>query len=169
VALVATRSQAVAVELSDDVRFGGRIRRLAATSVVGLGAIALLALTTLDAPRAVDGALLAGWGTMPLLLVLSLRWPVLRWALVVPSSLVGIGLAALCAVALPADAAAATGWLLVTAGIVLGGVLGVWFWFRLAPVPAALDDPFSPARWTLVAIHVALVVTGLLLVAVTAG
>jgi hypothetical protein len=155
----------IPVELSHDARFAGRIRRLAATSVAGLGAIALLALATLDAPLLVDGALLAGWALMPTLLVLSLRRPLVRYALVVPSTLVGVGLFALCAVALPEDAVAAAGWLLATVGIALGGFLGFWFWFRLLPVPPALDHPFAAARWALVAAHVVLVVVGLLLVA----
>jgi len=157
------------VELSDDAGFRRRIVRLAVTSVFGLAAIALLALATLEAPPLVDGALLAGWATMPVLLLVSLRWPAVRWALVVPSTLVGLGLVGVCVLALPGEAVAAAGWLLVTAGIVLGGVLGAWFWFRLAPVPAALDDPFSPPRWALVGVHVALVVGGLLLVAVAAA
>jgi hypothetical protein len=103
---------------------------------------------------------------MPTLLVASLRRPLVRYALVVPSTLVGLGLLAICAVALPEDGVAAAGWVLTTAGIVLGGVLGIWFWFRLLPVPAALDDPFSPGRWALVMTHVALVVAGLILVGV---
>jgi hypothetical protein len=167
--VLAGHARGRAVELSHDGRFRRRVVRLAATSVVGLAAIALLAVTTIDAPRAVDGALVGGWATMPVLLLLSLRRPAVRWALVVPSSLVGLGLIGVCAVALPGDTIAATGWLLATAGILLGGVLGAWFWFRLAPVPAAFDDPFSPARWALVAVHVTLVVAGLVLVAVTAA
>jgi hypothetical protein len=55
---------------------------------------------------------------------------------------------------------------LVTAGVLLGGVLGLWFWYRLLPVPAALDDPFSRGRWTLIAVHVSLIVVGLVLAAV---
>jgi hypothetical protein len=31
------------------------------------------------------------------------------------------------------------------------------------PVPPALDDPFAPARWMLVVVHVALIVIGLAL------
>jgi hypothetical protein len=165
----AARARGRAVELSDDARFRTRIVRLAATSVFGLAAIALLARATLDAPAAVDGALFAGWVTMPALLLLSLRRPSVRWALVVPSALVGVGLLGVCAVALPDDAVAAAGWLLVTAGTLLGGVLGAWFWFRLAPVPAALDDPFAPARWALVTVHVTLLVAGLVLVAIAAA
>ena len=53
--------------------------------------------------------------------------------------------------------------MLVTAGILLGSVLGLWFWYRLLPVPSALDDPFSPGRWTLIGIHIAMIVLGLML------
>jgi hypothetical protein len=48
----------------------------------------------------------------------------------------------------------------MTIGVGLGGVLGLWLWFRLAPVPAALDDPLAPGRWGLIAVHVALVAIG---------
>ncbi|MCJ7709607.1 MAG: hypothetical protein MUQ32_02145, partial [Chloroflexi bacterium] len=57
------------------------------------------------------------------------------------------------------------GWLLMTIGVGLGGVLGLWLWFRLMPVPAALDDPLAPGRWALIGVHVALVVIGLALAA----
>jgi hypothetical protein len=63
------------------------------------------------------------------------------------------------------DQPEAAGWWLLTAGIVLGIVLGAWFWFRWLPVPAALDDPFSPGRWALIAVHAALVLVGLVVVA----
>lgn len=146
----------------------GRIRRLTATSVVGLSAIALLALATLDAPAALDAALLVGWALMPALLALSLLRPRLRYALVVPSTLVGGALLATSALALPESALAWTGWALLTGGVLLGGALGAWFWYRLLPVPAALDDLLSAGRWTLVALHVTLIVGGLTLVAADA-
>jgi hypothetical protein len=116
----------------------------------------------------VGTVLAAGWALMPLILFASLRLPVLRYALVVPASLVGIGLLSVVARWLPASALAATGWVLVTAGVLLGGMLGTWFWFRLVPVPVALDDPFSPGRRLLIKVHVALIVTGLALAAMAA-
>jgi hypothetical protein len=156
------------VELSAEARMNGRIRRLAATSVGGLGAIALLAHATLEAPAAVHAALASGWVLMPVLLALSLGRPVLRYALILPSALVGGALVAVCALALPDGALARTGWLLVTGGVLLGGLLGGWFWYRLLPVPRALDDPFSTARWTLVALHVTAILLGLALVTAAA-
>jgi hypothetical protein len=57
------------------------------------------------------------------------------------------------------------GWLTTTAGILLGGGLGAWFWYRWFPVPASLEDPCSRARWLLIGVRVALIVAGLLLVA----
>jgi hypothetical protein len=141
------------------------VRRLAATSVVGLGAVAVLAWTTLDAPLPLHAALVAGWVLMPLVLALSLARPRLRYALALPSGLVTGALVTLLVLGLPHGALAWSGWLLLAGGVMLGGVQGLWFWFRLAPVPRPLADPFSPARWILVAIHVALVVGGLSLVA----
>lgn len=54
---------------------------------------------------------------------------------------------------------------MTTAGVLMGGVLGLWFWFRLVPVPRFLDDPFSPGRWALVTAHIILIVAGLGLIA----
>jgi hypothetical protein len=154
----------VPVELTDDRRFNRRIVRLAVTSVVALGLVWWLARTTLVAPPAVSLGLLAGWLLMPVVLMLSLRRPRLRYALVVPSSLVTFALLAVCAWSLPEAAPARLGWMLTTAGILLGGLLGAWFWFRLLPVPLRLNDPFSPGRLTLVGVHIALIVVGLLLI-----
>ncbi len=129
-------------------------------SAVALGLIWGLAVATLEAPVAVDAAFAAGWLLMPLTLVASLRRPGLRYGLVLPASLVSIGLLSVCLGWLPVDPAATAGWLLMTAGVALGGGLGLWLWFRLLPVPARLDDPFSTARWALIGVHVALVVAG---------
>ena len=149
------------VELSADPRFAGRVRRLAATAVVALGFIWALAITTLEVPPLVVGMLTTGWVAMPAILVASLARPRLRYALVVPSTLVGTGLLAISAAWLPANAIAAAGWLLMTVGILLGGLMGLWFWFRLVPVPERLDDPFSRGRMALIGVHIALIVAGL--------
>ncbi|HET6650640.1 MAG TPA: hypothetical protein VFH79_10855 [Candidatus Limnocylindria bacterium] len=159
------RGRVLPVELSADARFAGRVRRLAFTAVVALGVLWALATVTLEAPVAIDLALLLGWLSMPTLLFASLRDARWRYALVLPSALVGVPLLAICAFWLPEGPVAAAGWLLVTAGILLGSVLGLWFWYRLLPVPAALDDPFSPGRWTLISIHIGLIVAGLALAA----
>ncbi len=156
------------VEMTADPGFSRRIRRLAFVSLIALWLVWLLAFSTTDLRWAISVCLAAGWLLMPAVLVASLRWPVLRYALAAPSLLVGVSLLALCVSALPEQAVARTGWLLLTAGIWFGGALGLWFWFRWAPVPPALDNPFSPGRWTLVGMHVALVVVGLALVGVGA-
>jgi hypothetical protein len=149
------------IELSADPRFASRVKRLAATSVVALGLIWTLAVVTLDAPQLLSMALAAGWLLMPATLFASLARPRLRYALVAPASLVGLGLLAIAAWWLPADPVAGTGWLLMTAGVLLGGFLGIWFWMRLLPVPPALDNPFSRGRWALIAVHIALIIVGL--------
>ena len=153
------------LEMTRDPRFGARVIRLAATSVVALGLIWGFQFATLNTPAFVGVCLAAGWALMPLLLIASLRWPVARCGLAIPSTLVGFGLIAICLTALPTDwGAARVGWLMTTAGVLMGGVLGLWFWFRLAPVPRFLDDPFSPGRWALVAVHIVLIVVGLALI-----
>ncbi|MGH2455147.1 MAG: hypothetical protein ACRDHD_02670 [Candidatus Limnocylindria bacterium] len=154
---------AAPVELTADPRFARRIRRLAATSLVALGLIWVLAVTTLEAGPAVDVALAAGWVLMPAVLFASLARPRLRYGLVVPASLVGAALLAICVYWLPDRQPAAAGWLLITIGVAMGGGLGLWFWYRLAPVPAALDDPFSTGRWVLVGTHIGLIVLGIAL------
>lgn len=153
------------IELSADPRFTPRVKRLAATSLVALGLIWGLAAATLEAPPLVLAVLGAGWVLMPTTLIGSLTRPRLRYALVAPASLVGVGLLAISARWLPADPAVATGWLLMTAGVLLGGVLGLWFWLRLLPVPLALDDPYSSGRLALIGVHVALITVGLVLAA----
>lgn len=160
-------SQALAsepVELTGDAAFSRRIIRLAVTSSIALGLVWWLAIVTLDAHPGVNASLALGWLLMPTILFLSLRRPRLRYALAIPSALVGVPLLIICASNLPDGQVARTGWLVLTAGILSGGLLGVWFWFRWLPVPASLHAPFSPGRWALVGLHVALVVSGLLLV-----
>ncbi len=155
----------IPLELSTDARFARRVKRLALTSVVALGLIWWLAVSTLTAPPIIDAALAAGWMLMPAILFASLPRPRLRYALVLPATLVGVALLAVSIWWLPQDPLAAAGWLMVTTGISLGGLLGLWFWFRLLPVPEPLDDPFSPGRLGLISIHVGLIITGLMLAA----
>lgn len=152
------------VELSADPRFAGRVRRLVVVSTIALGVVAGLAAAKTDAPPWVLAMLAAGWVTMPVILSASLRRPSLRYWLVVPAGLVSLGLISLCIGWLPEDPAAAVGWVLVAAGILLGGTLGSWFWYRLLPVPAAMEPPFSFPRLALIAVHSGLVVVGLALV-----
>jgi hypothetical protein len=109
---------------------------------------------------AVLWCLALGWISMPAVLTWSLRDARARYLLVVPSSLVTLGLLAVSIGWAPASTPAAAGWLLMTAGVLLGGALGLWLWFRLLPVPVALDDPLASGRWGLIAVHVALVVIG---------
>lgn len=158
--------RSVPVELTASPAVQGRVRRLTAVSAVALGLIFGLAVARLDAPTAVAAALAAGWVLMPLTLAASLVRPLLRCGLVVPASLVSLGLLAVCAGWLPDRPVAAAGWVLLTVGVALGGGLGLWLWYRLLPVPARLDDPLSAGRWTLIAVHVGLILAGLLLVIV---
>jgi hypothetical protein len=127
---------------------------------VALGLIWGLAVTTLEAPAGVGIALGVGWLLMPMTLVASLARPRLRYALVVPASLVSLGLLAVSIGWLPSDPPAAAGWLLMTGGVIFGGGLGLWFWYRLLPVPRVLDGPLSRGRWGLIGLHVALIVAG---------
>jgi hypothetical protein len=154
------------VELSADRAFAWRIRRLGLVSLVALGVIWGLAVTTLDAPLIVDGALLAGWALMPAILFASLKRPILRYGLTLPATLVTLGLLAIVVAWLPASPTVAVGWVLMLLGVGLGGGMGLWLWYRLLPVPAVLAQPFSPARWLLIGVHVALIVIGVLLAAV---
>ncbi|MEA3510204.1 MAG: hypothetical protein U9R51_02095 [Actinomycetota bacterium] len=144
------------IELTGDRLFRHRIRRLVAISSVALGVIWGLAFIE-EAPTWVLVMLAVGWVSMPTILAASLRHPSLRYALVVPAGAVSVGLIGM-VMAAPQDTV--TGWLLITAGILLGGFLGVWFWFRWLPVPRILDDPFSWPRVTLVGLHLALVLAG---------
>ena len=154
----------VPVEFTDDQRVVGRVKRLALVSAVMLGLIWVLAVGTLESPYVVGGALFAGWILMPVTLVASLSNQTARYWLVLPSMLVSLGLLLVVLGWTPAEPEAAAGWLLMTAGVLLGGGMGLWLWFRVLPVPARLDDPTSPGRWALIGVHVALVVAGALLV-----
>ena len=158
--MIGTAARGNAIELTPDRRFERRVLRLAVVSAIALGLIWFLVGTTLEAPVALDAVFAIGWLLMPSTLVASLRSARLRFGLVVPASLVSIGLLAVCVGWLPADPTIALGWVLMTAGVALGGGLGLWFWYRLLPVPAGLDDPFSTGRWTLIGVHIALVVVG---------
>ena len=81
---------------------------------------------------------------MPTVLAWSLREARVRYLLVVPSSLVTVGLLAICIGWLPASAAAAAGWLLLTVGVGLGGGLGLWLWYRLACPSRPRSTTLSP-------------------------
>lgn len=156
-------------EMTGDARFEARVRRLAGVSSIALGVVFGLALASpVDAPY-VRLAVALGWFLMPTILYASLWRPVLRYLLVLPATLVSLALLALVGLGVPAGLAASVGWILVTFGVLLGGALGLWFWYRLMPVPRELDDPFSAGRWTLIAVHVGLVVAGLALVALSFG
>lgn len=154
------------IEMSGDPVFLPRVRRLARVSAVVLGIIWFLAIRTTEPHgAAIDGALLAGWVLMPTVLWISIHRPEIRPLVFLPSALVTVGLVALCLTALPDDDVARGGWLLITGGILFGGFLGGWFWFRWFPVPASLDSPFSSPRWALIGAHVAMIVAGVALVA----
>ncbi|MCJ7779470.1 MAG: hypothetical protein MUQ27_01465 [Acidimicrobiia bacterium] len=150
------------IELTGDRVFANRVRRLVAISAVALGAIWGLALAE-EASTWILVSLAVGWIAMPTILAASLSRPALRYALVVPAGAVSIGLIGMVMTA-PEETAA--GWLLIAAGILLGGFLGVWFWFRWLPVPRILDDPFGWPRVALVGLHLALVLVGSMFVAV---
>ena len=152
------------IEMTTDPRFARRVLRLAITSVFALALIWFLCQTTLETHPAIGGSLAGGWLLMPTILGLSLRWPRLRYGLIVPSILVTVALLAICATALPGNNVAASGWVAVTGGVLLGAGLGVWFWFRWMPVPTDLTDPFSRGRLALIIAHVSLIDIGLGLV-----
>jgi hypothetical protein len=153
--------------MTGDPRFAHRIIRLSATSLAALALVWLLEARTVNANPMVGFSLGAGWILMPSVLALSLRWPRLRYAVTVPAFLVGLALIAICLWSLPERPLVGLGWVLTTLGTLLGGILGAWFWFRLLPVPGSLQDPFSRGRWALIAVHVALIVTGLVLVGIS--
>ena len=153
------RTPRTGVEMASGARFAARISRLSAVSTVALGVISLLALTTTDVGWGAIALLVGGWITMPTVLAASLKRPRLRYLLTVPASLASLGLL-VTALTYEGSGLAALGWWLMAVGVWLGAALGAWFWFRWAPVPAVLDDPFSKARWTLIVVHIALIVSG---------
>jgi hypothetical protein len=153
------------IELSDDARFVGRIRRLGVVSLVAPGLIWWLALTRLTVPQPLLVALFTGWLLMPAVLFTSISFPTIRLLLIVPAALITAPVFAIVAGWLPGQPGPALGWILLAGGLLLGAVLGGWFWFRWAPVPDALMNPFAPARGRLIAIHVALICVGWVLAA----
>jgi hypothetical protein len=149
--------------MSTDPGFARRLRRLIAISAVALGLIFLLAYTTTDAGWIAYGLLIGGWLSMPLLLAVGSTRPLWRYLLVIPASLMTAGLV-IVALESGSSAVARLGWWTMTAGLLVGGTLGAWFWYRWAPVPRRLDQPFAAGRWVLIALHAGLVVVGGILV-----
>jgi len=148
------------VELTANRLFEHRIRRLIAISAVALGVIWGLAFAD-DAEMWVLVLLAIGWVMMPTILALSLQRPMLRYALLLPASAVSVGLIGM---TLTAPDSTDVGWLLITLGIIVGGTLGAWFWFRWLPVPRALNDPYGTPRVALVGLHIGLVLIGVAMV-----
>jgi hypothetical protein len=153
------------IERSADPSFSRRVRRLGLVSLVAPGLIWWLAATRLTAPPALLVTLLAGWWLMPTVLFASIPLPTLRPLLVLPATLITAPVLAIAVWWPPDRPVAALGWSLIAVGLLFGGIMGGWFWFRWAPVPAALDDPFSPTRWSLIAIHVGCIILGFALAA----
>lgn len=153
---IAPAGRGTGVELTDDRWFAHRVRRLVFVSAVALGGITLLAVRS-GGPTWSLVLLAAGWVLMPVILAASLRRPTLRYALVLPASLVTFGLLGM---VFDTSGTELLGWAMLTAGILLGGSLGMWFWYRWMPVPHAFEDPYGTARMVLVAVHIGLVLAG---------
>jgi hypothetical protein len=100
---------------------------------------------------------------MPVLLALSLREPRVRYFVALPATLVTVALGATIVLGIAPTTLATAGWVLITAGILFGALLGMWFWYRMIPVPAGLSDPYATGRWMLIGIHTGLILVGLLL------
>jgi hypothetical protein len=141
------------------------VRRLGAVSLVAPGLIWWLAATRLVVPQPLLLALIAGWWLMPTTLFASIPYPSIRPLLIAPATLITVPVLVIVAWWSPVQPVAQAGWLLIATGLLLGGVLGGWFWFRWLPVPRVFDHPFAPARWGMIVIHVALICAGLLLAA----
>ncbi len=148
------------VELTDNPLFARRVRRLVVVSATALGVIAAVAIRS-GGPRAAVALLVAGWVIMPLVLAASLSRPLVRYALVLPATLVTLGLVGM---VLSTDGSETIGWILVTLGILVGGSLGMWLWYRWFPVPYMLDDPYGVPRLMLLSVHIVLVVSGVVVV-----
>ncbi len=149
-----------AVELTTDRAFTHRIRRLVWISALALGVIWVLAFVEGAPPWALL-LVAAGWVLMPVLLAASIRQPALRLLLVAPAGCASLGLIGVTASAGPDTT---LGWAMVTAGVLFGGTLGMWLWYRWAPVPPSFDSPFGLPRIGLIAVHVGLILFGLGLV-----
>lgn len=149
------------LEMTRDRLFTHRVRRLVWVSIFALGVIWVMAFLD-DAPNWVLALLAAGWLLMPSILAVSLRRPMMRYALVIPATIVPVGLMWM---VLTASEATLTGWILMAVGILFGGLLGMWFWFRWFPVPRVFADPYGGPRIALVGIHIALVLAGAAMVA----
>jgi hypothetical protein len=147
--------------MTSDPRFASRVVRLAGISVVALAAIFLQWAWTGTGSATILIALGVGWILMPTLLMLSMRWPEIRYGVVVPAAAVSLALVAICLWNLPPSPIARSGWLVISSGVLLGSLLGAWFWLRWLPVPRKLDDAYSPGRWMLIAVHAGLIVSGL--------
>ena len=147
------------MEMSSDPDIARRIKRLIAISAVALGLIFLLICTAAEAGPGPTGLMIGGWATMPILLAGSLSSPRWRYLLAIPAGLVSASLL-IVALGFEGSITARIGWWMMTAGVLEGGTLGGWFWYRWVPVPRPFDQPFSAGRWVLVALHAALVVTG---------
>lgn len=158
------RRRSLPREMTDDPAFAGRVRRQAFLGSIVLGLVWGLAVASSPVEPLSRWLLLVGWPLLVTVLLSSLRHPRLRYAGVVPSTLIAGALITI-SFNTGIDQPEAVGWWLLTAGIVVGICLAVWFWFRWLPVPGGLDDPFSPGRWALIAVHATLVVTGLIVVA----
>jgi hypothetical protein len=150
--------------MTTDVRFARRIKRLVVISLVALGFIWAMSVRTFPGHVLTATMLGVGWWLMPMFLYLSLRRPTWRYGLLVPSTLVSLGLLADCVTALSDNEPSRLGWVLMTAGVLLGGTLGGWFWFRWIRVPATMTDPFAFGRWTAIAAHAGLVIVGAVVV-----
>ena len=161
VVIRSARERPQPVEMTSDPRFAARVVRLAVTSVIALGAIFAQWAWTGNGNPTILIALGGGWILMPTLLIVSLRRPQFRYGVVVPAAAVSLALVAICLGNSPPSPTARSGWLLISSGVLLGGLLGAWFWFRWLPVPRQLDDPYSPGRWAMIAVHVGLIVAGL--------
>jgi len=153
------------IELSAASSFSRRVRRLGLVSLVGPGLIWWLAATRLAVPPELLTVLFVGWWLMPAVLFASIPFPALRPLLIAPATLITAPVLAIAVWWPPDRPVAALGWGLIVVGLLLGGVIGGWFWFRWAAVPAALDDPFSPARWGLIVVHVGCIILGFALAA----